>query len=113
MLHEKVMKILALFSSLILLTGCSFGSSAELIRAEKLFSQFECNNIESTQITHSDINTYHQQSLGATKAKVRSYIENYKDGEAELDMPLDEVVAQQYQLYKAACESLGGISPDE
>ena len=77
------------------------------------FHIFKCNNIESTQITHSDINTYHQQSLGATKAKVRSYIENYKDGEAELDMPLDEVVAQQYQLYKAACESLGGISPDE
>jgi hypothetical protein len=45
-----------------------------------------------------------------SKEKATSYVESYKNGEELFDMPLDEVVKQQYQLYKAACDSLGGVS---
>ncbi|HDV0752360.1 TPA: hypothetical protein RHI50_001889, partial [Acinetobacter baumannii] len=45
-----------------------------------------------------------------SKEKATSYVESYKNGEELFAMPLDEVVEQQYQLYKAACDSLGGVS---
>ncbi|MEH1035452.1 hypothetical protein V7H47_17925, partial [Acinetobacter baumannii] len=58
----------------------------------------------------SSINSYYQQSLAVSKEKATSYVESYKNGEELFAMPLDEVVEQQYQLYKAACDSLGGVS---
>ncbi|EPO5052506.1 hypothetical protein ACUBOB_003561, partial [Acinetobacter baumannii] len=67
-------------------------------------------NIETSEISTSSINSYYQQSLAVSKEKATSYVESYKNGEELFAMPLDEVVEQQYQLYKAACDSLGGVS---
>ncbi|CAG67972.1 hypothetical protein QE380_001092 [Acinetobacter baylyi] len=80
-------------------------------RAEKLLQNFQCKNIESTEISHSSINSFHQQSLASSKAKATTYIEQYKSGDASFNMPLDEAVQQQFQLYQAACQALGGINP--
>ncbi|EPK0624376.1 hypothetical protein LJ600_003759, partial [Acinetobacter baumannii] len=66
--------------------------------------------IETSEISTSSINSYYQQSLAVSKEKATSYVESYKNGEELFAMPLDEVVEQQYQLYKAACDSLGGVS---
>ncbi|ENQ6523679.1 hypothetical protein ACQ00A_003644, partial [Acinetobacter baumannii] len=66
--------------------------------------------IETNEISTSSINSYYQQSLAVSKEKATSYVESYKNGEELFAMPLDEVVEQQYQLYKAACDSLGGVS---
>ncbi|EPO0862968.1 hypothetical protein ACV0M2_001869, partial [Acinetobacter baumannii] len=63
-----------------------------------------------SEISTSSINSYYQQSLAVSKEKATSYVESYKNGEELFAMPLDEVVEQQYQLYKAACDSLGGVS---
>ncbi len=67
-------------------------------------------NVETSQIATSSINSYYQQSLAVSKEKATSYVESYKNGEELFDMPLDEVLKQQYQLYKSACDSLGGVS---
>jgi len=45
-----------------------------------------------------------------SKDKATTYVESYKEGEELFAMPLDEVVKKQYELYKAACDSLGGVS---
>ncbi|EXC93125.1 hypothetical protein J484_3391 [Acinetobacter baumannii 1051830] len=94
----------------VFLTGCIFGQSSEVKRAEKLLNNFQCKNIETSEISTSSINSYYQQSLAVSKEKATSYVESYKNGEELFAMPLDEVVEQQYQLYKAACYSLGGVS---
>ncbi|MDV7559785.1 hypothetical protein R4576_11180 [Acinetobacter baumannii] len=104
------MKIFFVLVPFVFLTGCIFGQSSEVKRAEKLLNNFQCKNIETSEISTSSINSYYQQSLAVSKEKATSYVENYKNGEELFAMPLDEVVEQQYQLYKAACDSLGGVS---
>ncbi|MFK7013375.1 hypothetical protein Q4366_04145 [Acinetobacter baumannii] len=104
------MKIFFVLVPFVFLTGCIFGQSSEVKRAEKLLNNFQCKNIETSEISTSSINSYYQQSLAVSKEKAISYVESYKNGEELFAMPLDEVVEQQYQLYKAACDSLGGVS---
>ncbi|MBD0110501.1 hypothetical protein IAF43_17265 [Acinetobacter baumannii] len=104
------MKIFFVLVPFVFLTGCIFGQSSEVKRAEKLLNNFQCKNIETSEIPTSSINSYYQQSLAVSKEKATSYVESYKNGEELFAMPLDEVVEQQYQLYKAACDSLGGVS---
>lgn len=89
--------------------GC-LGTSKEIKKAESLLIQFECTNIENTQIPHSSINTYYEQSLYASKHKANAYIESYKYGEKLFNIPLREVIEQQYLIYKEACQSLGGVA---
>ncbi|HHP0405282.1 hypothetical protein ACSS1H_12480 [Acinetobacter baumannii] len=104
------MKIFFVLVPFVFLTGCIFGQSSEVKRAEKLLNNFQCKNIETSEISTSSINSYYQQSLAVSKEKATSYVKSYKNGEELFAMPLDEVVEQQYQLYKAACDSLGGVS---
>lgn len=106
------MKPLFIVASCTLLFGCALGNSSEIKQAEKMFEHFQCKNIEIHDMPRSSINTFHQQSLAVSKQKASTYIEQYKEGQTLFDMPLDEVIAQQYQLYQSACQALGGISPD-
>ncbi|EXR33045.1 MAG TPA: hypothetical protein DEA77_09715 [Acinetobacter nosocomialis] len=94
----------------VFLTGCIFGQSSELKRAEKLLNNFQCKNVETSEMPTSSINSYYQQTLAVSKDKATSYVQSYKEGEELFAMPLDEVVKKQYELYKAACDSLGGVS---
>ncbi|MCH7315341.1 hypothetical protein [Acinetobacter sp. ANC 3882] len=104
------MKLLYVLIATLSLTGCIFGKSNEVKRAEKVLQSFQCNNIESNELATSSMSNFYQQSLAANKEKAANYIEQYKNGEDLFDIPLDEVVQQKYQLYKQACQALGGIS---
>ena len=104
------MKVLLLLVTCLSLTACIFGQSSEVKRAEKILQNFQCNNIESNQLATSSITNFHQQALAVNKEKAATYIEQYKNGEDLFDIPLDEVVQQKYQLYKQACQALGGVS---
>ncbi|MDO7194479.1 hypothetical protein Q5M49_12430 [Acinetobacter nosocomialis] len=104
------MKIFFVLVPFVFLTGCIFGQSSELKRAEKLLNNFQCKNVETSEMPTSSINSYYQQTLAVSKDKATSYVESYKEGEELFAMPLDEVVNKQYELYKAACDSLGGVS---
>lgn len=106
------MKLLCVLASCSLLFGCALGKSTEIKRAEKMLNRFECNNIEIEDMPQSSINSFHQQSLAVSKQKASQYIEDYKNGQSSFDIPLDQVVEQQYHLYQSACQSLGGISPN-
>lgn len=108
-----VMKHSFLLSLFLLLTGCAIGTSGEIKSAEKLLSQFECKNIESAQLAHSPITSYHERALAVSREKASSYIDSYKAGNVLFKIPLDNVVQQQYDVYKSACEALGGIQTDE
>lgn len=103
------MKTLFLLSVLILLTGCALGTSREIKTAEKILNQFQCNNIETTELAHTAINIYHEQALASSKQKAIKYVQSYKMGQNLFKIPLDEVIQQQYEIYTTACESLGGI----
>ncbi|RQL48559.1 hypothetical protein BJI56_10615 [Acinetobacter nosocomialis] len=95
----------------VFLTGCIFGQSSELKRAEKTIKIiFNVKNVETSEMPTSSINSYYQQTLAVSKDKATTYVESYKEGEELFAMPLDEVVKKQYELYKAACDSLGGVS---
>ncbi len=104
-------KIISGLSMLLLLSACAMGRSNEVQQAEKLLAHFQCNNIETLQMSHSPINSFYQQSLSASREKAVMYIESYKAGDELFDLPLSDVVHQQFQLYKSACEALGGIHP--
>lgn len=104
------MKIFFVLVPFVFLTGCIFGQSSELKRAEKLLNNFQCKNVETSEMPTSSINSYYQQTLAVSKDKATSYVESYKEGEELFAMPLDEVIKKQYELYKAACDSLGGVS---
>ena len=103
------MKFSFLIICSIILVGCSLGTSREIKKAELILNQFECKNIETGQLNHSAITTYHERSLSVSKEKASAYVESYKEGKEIFLIPLDQVVQQQYDIYKAACESLGGI----
>ncbi|AVH13601.1 hypothetical protein ABFP25_11305 [Acinetobacter indicus] len=105
------MKPLFALACCTLLSACMFGNSQELKRAEQLLAQFECHNIETTLMTHSAINSYHEHALVAARQKASRYVEQYREGEQQSSLAVDEIVQQQYQLYTAACQSLGGIFP--
>ncbi|SSV49055.1 Uncharacterised protein [Acinetobacter nosocomialis] len=104
------MKIFFVLVPFVFLNGCIFGQSSEVKRAEKLLNNFQCKNVETSEMPTSSINSYYQQTLAVSKDKATSYVESYKEGEELFAMPLDEVVKKQYELYKAACDSLGGVS---
>lgn len=93
----------------LLLAGCMFGTSGEIRKAEKVFALFHCNNIETSQMGRSSITSFHEHTLASSKQKAQAYIENYKQGEQLFHLPLDQVIEQQYLIYKAACQNLGGI----
>ncbi|KKW76623.1 MULTISPECIES: hypothetical protein [Acinetobacter] len=107
------MKLFFSFVLTICLTGCVFGKSSEVKRAEKILQNFECKNIETNQVAPSSMSNFYQETLAVNKEKVSTYIEQYKNGEDLFDIPLDEVVQQKYQLYKQACQALGGISTEK
>ncbi|OTG87557.1 hypothetical protein B9T31_03385 [Acinetobacter sp. ANC 4558] len=98
----------ALLSSLTL-SGCIFSNSNDIKHAEKILAQFQCTNIESTQLNHTSITTYHERILYISKQKSQNYIESYKNGDKLFDIPLSEVLTLQYSIYKDACQSLGGL----
>jgi hypothetical protein len=103
------MKLGFIFSSLLLLSGCMFGTSQEIQRAEAVLLQFQCRNVESNQIAHSPITSYHENSLTASRKKAEDYIQAYKDGSYDLNLPLSDIVKEQYSKYHSACQALGGI----
>lgn len=86
------------------------GTTKDIKKAEQMFIQFQCGNIESTQIPHSAITSHYEQTLYSSKQKANEYIKSYKDGNKIFDISLEEVVKQQYVLYKEACQNLGGIA---
>ena len=106
------MKSLAIFAAVLALAGCSIGTSRDIKKAEKLLSNFQCHNIESTQMAHSPITAYHEQALFGAKQKAQNYISSYKNGEKLFTLPLSTVVEQQFIIYKDACQNLGGIQSE-
>ena len=103
------MKSLAIFATAVVLAGCSISASRDIKKAEKLLNSFHCNNIESSQMAHSPITSYHEQLLHSAKQKAENYIESYKNGEKLFTIPLSAVIEQQYSIYKEACQNLGGV----
>jgi hypothetical protein len=93
----------------LILSGCLFGHSKEIKASETLLQAFDCKNIETQSIVSSPMNSYHHQILASTKQKVTEYIAHYKQGDILFELPLDQVIQQQYELYTAACENLGGL----
>ncbi len=103
------MKFSFLIICSVILAGCTLGTSREIKKAEVILNQFECKNIEKSQLNHSAITSYHERSLSVSKEKASSYVQSYKEGEEIFLIPLDQIVQQQYDIYKSACEALGGI----
>ncbi|MEB3753991.1 hypothetical protein [Acinetobacter sp. MD2(2019)] len=102
------MKFLVLLGCSFFLTGCLFGTSNEIKKSEQIIKRFHCDNIEQ-QGSANPISSYHQQTLNISKQKSEDYLQQYKDGDRLFNVPLDEVINQQYSIYKDACQSLGGI----
>ena len=103
------MKFSFLIICSVILAGCTLGTSREIKKAEVILNQFECKNIEKSQLNHSAITSYHERSLSVSKEKASSYVQSYKEGEEIFLIPLDQIVQQQYDIYKSAWEALGGI----
>ena len=103
------MKFSFLIICSVILAGCTLGTSREIKKAEVILNQFECKNIEKSQLNHSAITSYHERSLSVSKEKASSYVQSYKEGEDIFLIPLDQIVQQQYDISKSACEALGGI----
>lgn len=72
------MKRFILLTIILNLTGCIFGQSNEVKRAEKILQSFECNNIVTNQIATSSITNFHQQTLAATSQKHQHMLSNTK-----------------------------------
>ena len=106
------MKFSFLLGLSLILTACAIGTSSEIKSAEKLLNQFECKNIESAELAHSPITSYHERALAVSREKASSYIDSYKSGDVLFKIPLDHVIQQQYDVYKSACEALGGIQSE-
>lgn len=107
------MKTLISLAGIILLTGCSLSTSRDVKHAEKMLLDFQCNKIESAQMTHSSMTSYHQQALASSRQKVESYVHRYKEGEKLFEVPLTDVIKDQYLIYQEACQHLGGITPTQ
>lgn len=104
------MKTVILLSFSALFTGCALGTSTEIKRSEELIQHFQCKNIQTDQLSHNPIVGFHERTLAVSKDKSEEYLERYKSGETLFDMPLNEVIQNQYKHYKSACEFLGGIN---
>lgn len=108
-----MMKISFLSIIVLLCSGCVIGTSNEIKVAEKILNQFECKNIESVDLNHSAITSFHERTLSVSKDKAVFYVDSYKSGNILFNIPLDQVVQQQYDIYKLACESLGGVEKNK
>lgn len=92
------------------LSGCAFSTSSEIKVAEELIHQFECNNIDSDQLGHNPVTNFHQRSLAVSKDRALDYLASYKAGDTLFEIPLDQVIEQQYVTYQSACYYLGGVT---
>ncbi|MEB5929000.1 hypothetical protein [Acinetobacter schindleri] len=104
------MKALAVLSLTLLLTACM---SHDAQKAEHILKLFHCKGIEPSQMQHNSVTQYYEHSLYSSKSKAEAYIEQYKNGEESFEIPLSEIVNHQYELYKSACQNLGGIPAKE
>ncbi|MHA3079004.1 hypothetical protein [Acinetobacter sp. ANC 5383] len=100
------MKLLLIPLISLCLSACLFTSSNEVKRSELLLSHFSCHNYADSM---NPINSFHEQTLSTTKQKATDYIQHYKNGDKLFNIPLDDVISQQYKLYKEACQSIGGV----
>ncbi|MHA3054991.1 hypothetical protein E0H77_01395 [Acinetobacter sp. ANC 4633] len=100
------MKLLLIPLISLCLSACLFTNTNEVKRSELLLSHFSCHNYANSI---SPINSFHEQTLTTTKQKATDYIQHYKDGDKLFNIPLDDVINQQYKLYKEACQSIGGV----
>lgn len=107
------MKTPILLCMILFLTGCALGTSKEIKRAEELIQRFECNNIDSDQLSHNSITGFHERTLAVSKDKSIEYIDRYKSGEILFDLPLYDIIQMQYTSYKSACDFLGGVGISE
>lgn len=71
------MKVFILLVSIIFLSACSLTHFNEIKHAEKMLSHFQCNKIESAQMTHTSITAYYEQSLALSRQKAESYVQSY------------------------------------
>ena len=104
-----LMKI-TLFLGLLFLTGCTFGTSSEIKVAEELLNQFECSNIDYEQLGHNPIIDFHQRTLAVSKVKANTYIDDYKAGDTLFDVPLSQIIQNEYKVFRSACYYLGGAT---
>lgn len=96
--------------SLIFLTGCALSTSSEIKVAEELLNQFQCNSVDTNQLGHNPVANFHQRTLATSKDKAMEYIESYKAGDTFFEIPLQQVIQQQYSSFKSACYYLGGVT---
>lgn len=105
----KIHHACGIFLLSLMLSACVFGHSKEIKASEALLDAFECKNIETQNIVSSPMNSYHHQILASSKEKASEYLAHYKNGNILFELPLSEVIEQQYELYTTACENLGGL----
>lgn len=104
------MKTVFALSIILLLTGCSLSRSKQVETAEQILHQFECKNIDNAQLAHNPITGFHLRSLSVSKDKASHYIESFKHGDSPTEMPLEQMVEQEYLTFKSACQFLGGVT---
>lgn len=107
------MKAIVVLCSSFIISACSFNSSQDLKRAEKLLKNFQCHNIESNHMVHSAITNYHEKMLAESRHKAEDYVQHYQAGDILFNSPLSDVVEEQYSNYQNACQALGGIQPKQ
>lgn len=94
------MKLNLLLSALLVgfLVGCSQPSDPALDRAEKLLASFECGSAATASAGD-------RRLMAEDKKRAREFVRQYKEGRRMFTVPIDEIVGNQLEMYRAFCPS--------
>lgn len=74
---------------------------------ENLLHKFQCD-LNDTSVSNDYKNSFEYSSMQNDIDKVNTWVKNYKNGMPDFNIPIEDVVSQQLQLFRSSCEALGG-----
>ncbi|WP_372403725.1 hypothetical protein ACDW34_17190 [Acinetobacter piscicola] len=74
---------------------------------ENLLHKFQCD-LNGTSVSNDYKNSFEYSSMQNDIDKVNTWVKNYKNGMPDFNIPIEDVVSQQLQLFRSSCEALGG-----
>lgn len=73
-----------------------------------LLKKFKCDLENIPNLSKDYKNSFEYISMQNDIDKVNLWVKNYKNGISDFDIPIEDVVAKQLELFESSCEYLGG-----
>lgn len=100
-------KLSSVFLGLFIAVSVGCGDDPETAKAEQLISKFNCSVTSIPEDADVTVR-YNFNAMQDDKDKANTWLDHYKNGQREFNVPISQTIQSQLDVYTSSCESLGG-----